>query len=148
MAPTTPGQVLALPETSESIAVGDFVEGGPLAPDWSAPTDDPAVGELGLQVVGSLVGGSPAASGAFPWMTYVQTENGFGQTFQCGGSLIAPLWVLTAAHCVEDAAVVKVITGRTAAPTSRNDPAFVVAETYFTDTTYPGGSGGWSSPAL
>jgi putative cell wall-binding protein len=136
MALTAPTQVLAQPEALESIAVGDFVEGGPLAPDWSVPTDDPVEGELGLQVADFLVGGSPTASGEFPWMTYVLIENGLGQYFQCGGSLIAPLWVLTAAHCVEDAAVVKVITGRTAAPTSPNDPAFVVAETYFINGAY------------
>jgi putative cell wall-binding protein len=136
MALTAPGQVLALPEASESSAVSNFVEGGPLAPDWLAPTEDPVVGELGLQVAGFLVGGSPAATGEFPWMTYVLIEDRSGQYFRCGGSLIAPLWVLTAAHCVDDAAVVKVITGRTTVPTALNDPAFVVAENVYINSGY------------
>ena len=42
----------------------------------------------------AVVGGTTAASGAYPWI--VATSRG------CGGSLIAPDRVLTAGHCVED----------------------------------------------
>ena len=47
----------------------------------------------------AVVGGGPAPDGAYPWMTALVEGD-----FQfCGASLIAPGWVLTAAHCVEGA---------------------------------------------
>jgi len=48
-----------------------------------------------------IVGGTKA--GAHPWMAAVANTTG-GSLFErqfCGGSLIAPDWILTAAHCME-----------------------------------------------
>lgn len=42
----------------------------------------------------SIMGGSEAAIGAWPWQVYIQPED-----YICGGTLIHPEWVLTAAHC-------------------------------------------------
>ena len=49
-----------------------------------------------------IVGGELAAARAWPWQVALIRlgESGFSQF--CGGSVIAPRWVLTAAHCVED----------------------------------------------
>ena len=47
-----------------------------------------------------IVGGTPAAEGAWPWQVRLldkfDTKTGF-----CGGSFIDEQWILTAAHCVE-----------------------------------------------
>ena len=52
-----------------------------------------------------IVGGEEARVGAWPWqVALVRPGGGTDKRAQqfCGGSLIAPDWVLTAAHCVDD----------------------------------------------
>jgi len=53
---------------------------------------------LGAEVQPRIVGGQPADDGEYPFMAALMAD---GAQF-CGGSLIAPNWVLTAAHCVEN----------------------------------------------
>uniref|UniRef100_A0A8D0TRB8 Uncharacterized protein n=1 Tax=Sus scrofa TaxID=9823 RepID=A0A8D0TRB8_PIG len=52
-------------------------------------------GACGHQILG-IVNGVPAPERKWPWQVTLQ----LGSKHKCGGSIIAPRWVLTAAHCV------------------------------------------------
>ncbi|KAL9974015.1 hypothetical protein ACROYT_G020544 [Oculina patagonica] len=43
-----------------------------------------------------VIAGTDATPGEWPWQAKLRTKEGFF----CGGSLITPTWVMTAAHCV------------------------------------------------
>lgn len=45
-----------------------------------------------------VVGGQPAGPGQFPWLAALHV----GSSFECGATVVAPNWVMTAAHCVTD----------------------------------------------
>ena len=45
-----------------------------------------------------IVGGTHAKANSWPWQ--VMLINSYGSQF-CGGSLVDPYWVVTAAHCVD-----------------------------------------------
>jgi len=89
------------------------------------PVARPAQGQAGTFATGLqpsttdaplIFGGREAEPGAWPWQAALvvasSTNVYLGQ--YCGGTLIAPEWVLTAAHCLEDAtpADVDVVLGR------------------------------------
>jgi len=88
----------ALAAATLSMACVSVAEAAP------APTAD---GEFGTQIVG----GTRASTSTYPWVVYLATSSGFQY---CGGTLVAPNKVVTAAHCtVGDAAsAVRVVAGR------------------------------------
>ena len=76
-------------------------------------------------LLGLLVCGAPALAqqclgvpriidgyeaGRWPWQVMLSISKEEGQ-FLCGGSLVAPQWVLTAAHCVTQRSSIKVLVG-------------------------------------
>jgi secreted trypsin-like serine protease len=85
----------------------------------------------------AIVGGTPAPSGRWPWMAAVLNANRENAEWAqyCGGVVIAPRRVLTAAHCVvgERSRDVDVLLGRTRLTTADGRRARVAAI-----SAYPG----------
>lgn len=69
-------------------------------------------------VVNKIVGGESAADSSWGWAVSLQRAS--DSLHFCGGAVISPLFVLTAAHCVDDAAAtirhVKIVAGIDALP--------------------------------
>lgn len=63
------------------------------------PTNGPPSGSCGVSSVnnGRVIGGDDARPGTWPWQVGLHTSRG---GFFCGGTLVTPEWVVTAAHCI------------------------------------------------
>jgi len=86
----------------------------------------------------SVVGGAPATIEEVPWQAYVVVR----ETTVCGGSIIDQSWVITAAHCLSNAAPsdVGVYTGiqlrGQATPDTRSSVTGIAVHPGYSATTY------------
>ncbi|CAH0559204.1 unnamed protein product [Brassicogethes aeneus] len=59
--------------------------------------------ECGITAVPLIVGGEKAGFKEFPHMALIGYPDGNEISYRCGGSIISEHYILTAAHCIEDA---------------------------------------------
>ncbi len=76
----------------------ESVFAGKMSPMQAALAD--IEGKNASEERGKIVGGVPAAKGAYPFQVAIFTTANGRDGIMCGGSLIAMQWVLTAAHCM------------------------------------------------
>ncbi|KAM6240970.1 chymotrypsin-C-like [Porphyrio hochstetteri] len=63
-------------------------------------------------LLGRVVGGEDARDHSWPWQISLQYSSSGSWHHTCGGTLIAPSWVLTAAHCISSSLTYRVVLGK------------------------------------
>merc|ERR1719334_291622 len=99
------------------VAAADYEEilvvANEAAADESAAANK--AGSCGISPSSRIIGGSQAAPGAWPWMISLKRPSDSGRFWFhiCGGSVISPYWILTAAHCLKGKEIskIRVVTG-------------------------------------
>ncbi|WP_200375665.1 serine protease [Thiocystis violacea] len=98
VAPWLSPDPLQLPVTVQKFGTGDGRVVSSLETDLSAASQSAGA------VNPMLLGGTPVAQTEWPWQAALEvTTWRINDKWKCGGSVIHPNWILTAAHCVIDA---------------------------------------------
>ncbi|KAI7805544.1 putative hyaluronan-binding protein 2-like [Triplophysa rosa] len=105
----------------------------------SATKDFPTCGKPEpKKQINRIYGGLKAIPGAHPWQVSVEAKTKGGIFFNhiCGGTLIKPCWVLTAAHCIEKKNDYRVMVGGLNLGLNDPQPQFLLAEKIFVHERY------------
>uniref|UniRef100_A0A8C3N747 Uncharacterized protein n=1 Tax=Geospiza parvula TaxID=87175 RepID=A0A8C3N747_GEOPR len=88
------------------------------------------------QLNSRVVGGEDAVAHSWPWQISLQYSRSGSWSHYCGGTLIAPQWVLTAAHCISSSLTYRVVLGKQDLSEAGNDIALIklAEEVQETDT--------------
>ncbi|XP_041829391.1 plasminogen activator, urokinase b [Melanotaenia boesemani] len=79
-----------------------FTAAPPPAPTESQTPAGLTCGQRTRRKQMKIVGGTVATVESHPWVAAIFWHSKSKKVYRCGGSLIAPCWVLTAAHCFPD----------------------------------------------
>ncbi|MEI6412704.1 MAG: serine protease [Pseudomonadota bacterium] len=86
----------------KSLTILFAMAGWVMSPATGAEPPNPATALAAVHPGLRIVGGETAEPGQWPWMASLYYRSGISWSFECGATLIAPTWILTAAHCVTD----------------------------------------------
>jgi secreted trypsin-like serine protease len=141
------GPATALGSTPVEVGPGIYLTEASNADTTGAPSRD-ARRALRSEIEPHVVGGSPTTIGEWPWSAAITRNPAMfaGNTLQrqfCGGSLVAPTLVITAAHCVFDfttnsftsATRYAAVTGRTQLSSSEGQEIPFASYWFFTDSS-------------